>query len=147
LDFAALNQSLLDFKQQHPNIKLWMEPGRFLVAHSGVLLARVTQTKLKGKQGYIGLETGMNSLIRPALYGAWHNIVNLSRLDDPCDFSANIVGPMCESGDILGIDRPMPTTEVGDVILIANTGAYGAAMASKYNLRQPAQELIIDPRN
>jgi len=147
LDFAALNQSLLDFKQQHPNIKLWMEPGRFLVAHSGVLLARVTQTKLKGKQGYIGLETGMNSLIRPALYGAWHNIVNLSRLDDPCDFSANIVGPMCESGDILGIDRPMPTTEIGDVILIANTGAYGATMASNYNLRQPAQELIMDPRN
>ena len=143
LDFEALNQSLFDFKQKHPNIALWMEPGRFLVAHSGVLLAKVTQTKLKGKQGYIGLETGMNSLIRPALYGAWHNIVNLSRLDAPCDFSANIVGPMCESGDILGIDRPMPDTEVGDVLLIANTGAYGAAMASHYNLRQPAQELIF----
>jgi len=76
LDFEALNQSLLEFKKQHPNIALWMEPGRFLVAHSGVLLAKVNQTKLKGKQGYIGLETGMNSLIRPALYGAWHNIVN-----------------------------------------------------------------------
>jgi len=143
LDFQALNQSLLKFKKQYPNIDLWMEPGRFLVAHSGVLLAKVTQTKLKGKQGYIGLETGMNSLIRPALYGAWHNIVNLSRLDDSCDFTANIVGPMCESGDILGIDRPMPATQVGDVVLIANTGAYGAAMASHYNLRPPAQELII----
>lgn len=143
LDFKALNASLSDFKQQHPNIALWMEPGRFLVAHCGVLLAKVTQTKLKGKQGYIGLETGMNSLIRPALYGAWHNIVNLTRLDAPCDFSANIVGPMCESGDILGIDRPMPATRAGDVVLIANTGAYGATMASRYNLRDPAQELII----
>jgi len=67
----------------------------------------------------------------------------LSRLDAPCDLSANIVGPMCESGDILGIDRPMPATEVGDVLLIANTGAYGATMSSHYNLRQPAQELIF----
>lgn len=145
LDFQALNESLLEFKKQYPQIALWMEPGRFLVAHSGVLLAKVTQTKLKGKQGYIGLETGMNSLIRPALYGAWHNIVNLTRLDQPCDFTANIVGPMCESGDILGIDRPMPATQVGDVMLIANTGAYGAAMASHYNLRKPAQELVIQP--
>lgn len=143
LDFSALNKSLLAFKKQYPSIELWMEPGRFLVAHSGVLLAKVTQTKLKGKQGYIGLETGMNSLIRPALYGAWHNIVNLTRLEQPCDLTANIVGPMCESGDILGIDRPMPATEAGDVVLIANTGAYGAAMASRYNLREPAQELIM----
>ena len=143
LDFKALNESLLDFKKHHPQVDLWMEPGRFLVAHSGVLLAKVTQTKLKGQQGYIGLETGMNSLIRPALYGAWHNIVNLTRLDQVCDLSANIVGPMCETGDILGMDRPMPATHVGDVLLIANTGAYGAAMASCYNLREPAQQLII----
>ncbi|MCX7544462.1 bifunctional aspartate kinase/diaminopimelate decarboxylase [Marinicella gelatinilytica] len=143
LNFSALNKSLLEFKKQYPSIELWMEPGRFLVAHSGVLLAKVTQTKLKGNQGYIGLETGMNSLIRPALYGAWHNIVNLSRLDAVCNYTANIVGPMCESGDILGIDRPMPDTQAGDVVLIANTGAYGATMASRYNLREPAQELIF----
>ncbi len=143
LDFAALNQSLTAFKNDYPDINLWIEPGRFLVAHCGVLLARVTQTKLKGKQGYIGLETGMNSLIRPALYGAWHNIVNLTRLSEPRDFTANIVGPMCESGDILGIDRPMPASQAGDVVLIANTGAYGASMASHYNLRAPAREIIF----
>lgn len=143
LDFAALNQSLSDFKNDYPGIRLWIEPGRFLVAHCGVLLARVTQTKLKGKQGYIGLETGMNSLIRPALYGAWHNIVNLTRLTEPREFTANIVGPMCESGDILGIDRPMPASQAGDVVLIANTGAYGAAMASNYNLRAPAREIVF----
>jgi diaminopimelate decarboxylase/aspartate kinase len=143
LDLQALNEALLAFKQQHCGIELWMEPGRFLVAHCGVLLARVTQTKWKGNQGYIGIETGMNSLIRPALYGAWHNIINLSRMDANTEYTANIVGPMCETGDVLGIDRKMPKTEVGDVILIANTGAYGAVMASRYNLREPAQELIF----
>ena len=143
LDLTALNVALQDFKQQHPGIKLWMEPGRYLVAHSGVLLAQVTQTKWKNNHGYIGVETGMNSLIRPALYGAWHNIVNLTKLHQPTEYVANIVGPMCESGDVLGVDRKMPKTQVGDTLLIANTGAYGAVMASRYNLREPAIEIII----
>ncbi len=144
LDLLALDTALGTFKKAHRDIQLWMEPGRFLVAHSGVLLAKVTQTKWKGKQGYIGIETGMNSLIRPALYGAWHNIVNLTRLNEHPEYTANIVGPMCESGDVLGIDRKMPRTQVGDILLIANTGAYGAVMASTYNLREPAKEIIID---
>jgi len=144
LDLKALNEALIQFKKRHPGITLWMEPGRFLVAHCGVLLARVTQTKWKGHQGYIGIETGMNSLIRPALYGAWHNIVNLSKLDQPTEYTANIVGPMCETGDVLGVDRKIPKTSVGDVLLIANTGAYGAVMASRYNLREPAAEITLD---
>lgn len=143
LDLTELNTALTAFKQQHTGIELWMEPGRFLVAHCGILLARVTQTKWKGKQGYIGIETGMNSLIRPALYGAWHNIVNLSKLDEETEYTANVVGPMCETGDVLGVDRKMPLTQVGDVLLIANTGAYGAVMSSRYNLREPAQEIIF----
>lgn len=143
LDLQAMDESLQAFKRQHPGIQLWMEPGRYLVAHCGVLLARVTQTKWKGHQGYIGIDTGMNSLLRPALYGAWHNIVNLSNLGEPTEFTANVVGPMCETGDVLGIDRKMPATAVGDVILIANTGAYGAVMSSNYNLRSPAAEHIL----
>ncbi len=143
LDMTALNTALLNFKKTHNQVDLWMEPGRFLVAHCGILMAQVTQTKWKENQGYIGIETGMNSLIRPALYGAWHNIVNLSRLEAPTQYTASIVGPMCESGDVLGVDRKMPKTEVGDTILIANTGAYGAVMSSQYNLRQPAKELIF----
>ncbi|MCF6299627.1 MAG: bifunctional aspartate kinase/diaminopimelate decarboxylase [Proteobacteria bacterium] len=142
LNLKALNENLLSFKKQHPGLQIWIEPGRYLVAHSGVLLAKVTQTKWKNKQGYIGIETGMNSLIRPALYGSWHNIVNLSRLDEPSQFTANIVGPMCESGDVLGIDRKMPPTHAGDILLIANTGAYAASMASNYNLRKPASEIF-----
>ncbi|VAW38707.1 Diaminopimelate decarboxylase [hydrothermal vent metagenome] len=143
LSMGELDKILLSFKQKYPQLKFWMEPGRFLVANAGVLLAKVTQTKLKGNSGYIGLETGMNSLIRPSLYGAWHNIVNLSRLDAELDFRATIVGPICETGDILGVDRKVPFSSAGDVFLIANCGAYGYSMASRYNLREPAQEIFF----
>ena len=92
---------------------------------------------------YVGIETGMNSFIRPALYGARHTIVNLSKLEQPTNQAVNIVGPICESGDKLGIDRLFPNSEEGDVILIANAGAYGKVMSSNSNLRQPAGEKVI----
>jgi len=143
LDLEEVNSSLNQFKQAHPEYNIWVEPGRFLVATSGVLLSRVTQLKGKGKVRYVGVETGMNSFIRPALYGARHTIVNLSKLDQPTEQTVNIVGPICESGDKLGIDRMFPKSEEGDVILLANAGAYGHVMCSHYNLREPAGEVII----
>jgi diaminopimelate decarboxylase/aspartate kinase len=85
----------------------------------------------------------MNSLIRPALYGAWHEIVNLTRIDEPADRRCTVVGPICESGDVLGTDRLLPRSQEGDVMLIADVGAYGHAMGSSYNLRPPAAELLI----
>jgi len=108
------------------------------------LLARVTQLKQKGTQGYIGVATGMNALIRPALYGAFHEIVNLSRLDAEPAGSYDVVGPICESGDVLGHDRLLPESQEGDVLLVANTGAYGRSMASSYNLRPPPDEFILN---
>jgi diaminopimelate decarboxylase/aspartate kinase len=121
-----------------------MEPGRYVVAEAGVLLAKVTQTKTKGAAGYVGVATGMNSLIRPALYGAHHDIVNLSRLSEVADGIFDVVGPICETGDVLGHDRALPSTTVeGDVLLVATTGAYGASMSSHYNLRSPATEWLL----
>jgi len=143
LNVAAINRSLLDFKNKHPKYELWIEPGRFLTATSGVLLAAVTQLKKKGDIRYIGVETGMNSFIRAALYGAYHPIVNLSKLDKPATQTTTIVGPICESSDTLGAGRNFPETEEGDIILIANTGAYGHVMSSNYNLRKPAEEVFI----
>ncbi|MGH8162261.1 MAG: hypothetical protein ACRESR_09010, partial [Gammaproteobacteria bacterium] len=93
---------------------------------------------------YLGLDTGMNSLIRPALYDAWHPIVNLSRLAEPPGERYTVVGPLCESGDVLGRDRLLPTTEEGDVLLVANAGAYGRVMSSHYNRRAPAGEILLD---
>ena len=125
-------------------MEIWIEPGRYLVAESGILLARVTQRKQKGDTHYIGIETGMNSLIRPALYGAYHNILNLTRLEDPKTHLVNVVGPICESGDTFGHSRWLPETVEDDVLLIENVGAYGHTMSSLYNLRPPAKEVFIE---
>ncbi|MEX0735494.1 MAG: hypothetical protein WD944_09640 [Steroidobacteraceae bacterium] len=143
VDLGAFDRALGEFRRAQPGFELWLEPGRFLVASAGVLLARVTQTKGKGRKRYVGVATGMNSLIRPALYDAWHEIVNLSRLDEPASQTCTVVGPICESGDVLGANRELPPCEEGDVLLIADAGAYGHAMASHYNLRPPAPELLV----
>ena len=143
LDLDGLNASLARVREAFPGVELWLEPGRYLVSEAGVLLVRVTQLKHKGDLRYVGVDAGMNSLIRPALYGAWHEIVNLTRLDEPASGVATVVGPICESGDTLGYDRRLPDCEEGDVLLIGTTGAYGRAMASRYNLREPADEVVI----
>ena len=126
-----------------PDTEIWIEPGRFVVAEAGVLLARVNQTKGKGTVRYVGIATGMNSLIRPALYGAYHEIVNLTRVGEEPTERVSVVGPICETGDVLGLDRLLPPTAEGDVLLIANAGAYGYVMSSRYNLREPAPERAL----
>jgi diaminopimelate decarboxylase/aspartate kinase len=143
LDLEALDSSLQKVKTAHPRFELWLEPGRFLVARAGALLARVTQVKQKGSLTFVGVDAGMNTLIRPALYGAYHEIVNLSRLDEKASQTATIVGPICESGDVLGHARRIATAREGDVLLIGTTGAYGRAMSSSYNLREAAQERML----
>lgn len=143
LDLDAVNATLETFNAAHPGCELWLEPGRYLVAQAGVLLATVTQLKQKGEINYVGVDAGMNTLIRPALYGAYHEIVNLSRLDETIAMDAEIVGPICETGDVLGHARRLPRTESGDVLLVATAGAYGRAMSSHYNLRAPAREVFL----
>ncbi len=142
-DLARLDNTLAEIRESYPQYKLWLEPGRFLVARAGVLLTRVTQTKGKGEMRYIGVGTGMNSLIRPALYGSYHEIVNLTRADETPSETVTIVGPICETGDRLGSDRLLPPSSEGDVILVANAGAYGYVMSSHYNRREIAREIVI----
>lgn len=144
LDLGELDRVLLEAKAAYPGYRLWMEPGRYLVAEAGVLLARVSQTRRKGPFHYLGVDAGMHNLIRPALYDSWHDIVNLSRLGEPADTLYQVVGPICESGDVLGSDRRLPRAHEGDVMLIAQAGAYGAVMASNYNLREAADEVILE---
>lgn len=144
-DFAAFDSAMLELKKSLGGIALWIEPGRYVVAEAGVLLAKVTQIKGKGDASFVGVATGMNSLIRPALYGAHHDIVNLTRIEDHDTLLCDVVGPICETGDVLGHSRAMPRrTQEGDVVLIATAGAYGASMSSNYNLRAPAEECVLD---
>lgn len=144
LDLAELDAALAEVKRAYPQFALWMEPGRYPVADAGVLLATVTQSKHKGSRNYLGVDAGMHNLLRPALYDAWHEIVNLDRLDEVADTLYQVVGPICETGDVLGADRRLPESREGDVMLIAQTGAYGAVMASNYNLRAAADEVVIE---
>ena len=143
LDLAALDAGVARLKRAFPHLQFWMEPGRFLVAKAGVMVALMTQLKGKGHVQYLGIATGMNSLIRPALYGAHHEVFNLTRLEEAPAQMVNIVGPICESADLLAADRWLPLTQEGDVMLIDNCGAYGYSMASNYNLRAPAAEFMI----
>ena len=144
-DVAAFGKAMAEIKALWPQYALWLEPGRYLVAEAGVLLAQVTQVSDKLGLRRIGADAGMNALLRPALYNAWHEIVNLSRLDQAPGAPAEIVGPICETGDVLGRRRPLPAaTAAGDILLIANAGAYGFAMANRYNLRALPQEDVID---
>lgn len=145
LDLRALDRGLGEVKAAHPRYRLQLEPGRFLVAEAGVLLARVTQTKRKSDVHYLGVDAGMHTLIRPALYGARHPLENLSHPDAPHGPPTTVVGPVCETGDVLARDRLFPAANEGDVLLLAFAGAYGAAMASDYNLRGRPRDVVWDP--
>ena len=142
-DFNKFSHMLIDLKKNFKNIEMWFEPGRFIVGESGALITHVTQIKQKDDQNYIGVDVGMNVLIRPILYGSYHEIVNLTKYDQERKLLVSIVGPICESGDKLGENREFPETDEEDVILIANAGAYVRSMASEYNLRDMPDEIII----
>ena len=143
-DLDGWAAGLAEVKAIHPGFQLAIEPGRFMVAESGVLLARCSQVVEKDGVHRVGMDAGMNALIRPALYDAWHDIVNLSRLDaqDFADF--DVVGPICESSDVFGHRVKLPAaTAPGDLMLVSDAGAYGYTMASTYNLRAlPAEDII-----
>jgi diaminopimelate decarboxylase/aspartate kinase len=143
VDLAKLDTLLTAVRAEHRQLEVWLEPGRYLVAAAGVLLARVTQLKVKGGMRFVGVATGMNSLIRPALYGSYHEIANLTRTEEKASELVSVVGPICESADVLGHDRLLPVTREGDVLVIANAGAYGRTMSSDYNLRSPAAERFL----
>jgi diaminopimelate decarboxylase/aspartate kinase len=143
-DLDAWRAGLDEIRAAYPRFKLAIEPGRYMVAESGVLLLRATQVIEKDGVRRIGCDAGMNALARPAMYDAYHGIHNLTRHADGDMARFDVVGPICESGDVLGGGRLLPaaTTE-GDVILVADAGAYGMAMASTYNLRAlPAEDVI-----
>ena len=143
LQLDALDEALAQVRHDYPDYALWLEPGRYLVAEAGVLLARVTQIKRKDGITFVGINAGMHSLIRPALYGAHHHIVNLTRMDEPASECVDVVGPICESADVLGRARFLPPSQEGDVLLIADAGAYGRVMSSHYNHRPPGDEILI----
>jgi len=124
-------------------LELRIEPGRFIVADSGALLATVVDIKQTPKHTFVGIDTGFSHLIRPALYGSYHHIFNISNPNGPLE-AANVVGNICESADMFAQHRKIPRARIGDLFLIADAGAYGYAMASDYNIRAKPKEIVID---
>jgi diaminopimelate decarboxylase len=121
-----------------------LEPGRAVVGHSGALVARVVDTKRNpdGRQ-FAVLDAGMTELMRPALYGSFHRIVPVQPRDG-AETSWDVVGPICESSDVFARDRMLPELQVNDAVALLDTGAYGAVMASNYNRRFLAPEVLVD---
>lgn len=124
-------------------ITLMNEPGRFLVADSTVLLTRVTHVKT-GPTPKVGVDAGMHTLLRPALYGAYHPIYPVVSRPGPAR-RVEVVGPVCENTDVLARGRRMPIPRVGDLLAIGNVGAYGFSMSSQYNTRPRPAELLVGP--
>ncbi len=124
------------------NLSLILEPGRWLVAPVGVLLVRVVQVKRIWGRTVVAVDGGMNVLLRPALYGARHRIWPL-REGEPVR-PVDVVGPICESADVLGRDCPLPPLKNGDILAILDAGAYGRSMASTYNGRPLPPEVVVD---
>ena len=123
-------------------LKLVLEPGRSLVGNAGALLTRVEFVKHGEEKNFVMVDAAMNDLMRPALYDAYHHIEAVETKDiEP--LTANIVGPICETGDFLGKDRTIACEE-GDLLLIRSAGAYGSSMASNYNTRNRAAEVLVD---
>lgn len=122
-------------------LKIIMEPGRFIVGNAGVLIAKVLYIKNTPKKKFIIVDTGMNDLIRPALYCAYHNILSLVK--NTKTEKADIVGPICESGDFLAKERQLPKVKEGDYLAVMSAGAYGFSMSSNYNSRLRCAEVMI----
>lgn len=122
---------------------IWFEPGRFLTAESGVLLVRTNTVKANPERTFAGVDSGMTHLIRPALYGSYHAVYNLSNPEGPLR-PYDLVGNICESGDRFAQDRPIQEIREGDVLAILDAGAYGMSMASPaYNLRPVPAEVLV----
>lgn len=124
--------------------ELLFEPGRFLVANAGVLVTRVIRVKEGATRNFVVVDAAMNDLLRPALYGAYHRIIPVSECaPDATAAEVDVVGPVCESADTFARNQPLPPMAEGDLLAICSAGAYGAVMASGYNSRPLAPEVLV----
>ncbi len=128
------------------HLRVMTEPGRVIVGNGGVLLARVVLTKDNGPTRFVVLDAGMNDLIRPALYQAWHDIEPVAppRAERAV---VDVVGPVCETGDFFARDRDLPTLAADDLVVLRSAGAYAMVMASNYNSRLRPAEVLVDGAN
>lgn len=126
------------------NLRILVEPGRFIVGNAGILVARVEYVKKTGRKTFVIVDAAMNDLIRPAFYDSYHEIVPIKRKVGRASSRADVVGPICESGDYFAKDRPLPAMGEGDYLALLSAGAYGSVMASNYNSRAMPAEVLVN---
>jgi diaminopimelate decarboxylase len=124
-------------------LKIILEPGRFIVGNAGILVAKVLYIKCTPKKKFIIVDAGMNDLIRPALYGAYHQILPLRGSGARTAQKYDVVGPICESADFLARERKLPPVKEGDYLAVMGAGAYGFSMSSNYNSRRRSEEILV----
>jgi diaminopimelate decarboxylase len=124
-----------------------IEPGRYLVSDASILVTSVNTLKTTPFKKFVGVDAGFNTLLRPAMYGSYHHILVANKLNILEEENYDVVGPICESGDILAKNRKLPKIQEGDLLAILNAGAYGFAMSSQYNSRPRAAEVLITNKN
>ncbi len=120
-----------------------VEPGRFLVCDASVLLTAVNTVKVTPFKKFVGVDAGFNTLVRPTMYGSYHQVLVANNLDSQEKETYDVVGPVCESGDVLAKDRRLPQIQEGDLLAVLNAGAYGYSMSSQYNARPRAAEVLV----
>lgn len=123
-------------------LRILIEPGRFIVGNAGILVTRVEYVKRTGRRNFVIVDAAMNDLIRPAFYDSYHEIVPLQRKNGST-LSSDVVGPICESGDFFCKERPLPKMSEGEYLALLSAGAYGSVMASNYNSRALAAEVLV----
>jgi diaminopimelate decarboxylase len=136
---AAVERALQGFE-----VRLLLEPGRFLIAQAGALLAKVLYVKRNGSKTFVITDAGMNDLIRPALYQAYHEILPVVHNPLAKPGVVDVVGPVCETGDFFARDREMPEVKEGDLVAILDAGAYGMSLSSNYNSRPRSAEVLVE---
>ncbi len=136
--------ALIPIVESLGSLRLLLEPGRFLVAQAGALLSRVLYVKKNGEKTFVIVDSAMNDLLRPALYQAYHEIVPVAPAQSSRKAVADVVGPVCETGDFFARDRTLPVLKPGDLVAILDTGAYGMSLASNYNSRPRPAEVLVE---
>ena len=144
MDLDELAAVITDMIKEETDIKtLYVEPGRYIVGDSTVLLTRCVDIKTTSEKNFLGVDAGFNTLIRPAFYDSYHHVAIANKFNRACEQKFDVVGPICESGDYIAKDRILPPPEEGDVLVVYDAGAYGFVMSSTYNSRPRCREVLV----
>ena len=145
MDVDELAATLTEMVMEDSDIKtLAVEPGRYVVCDTTVLLTRCVDVKRTEQKSFIGVDAGFNTLLRPSFYDSYHHVAIANKFNKACESRYDVVGPICESGDFLARDRVLPEPEEGDLVAVYDTGAYGFVMSSQYNSRPRCREVLVN---